>query len=618
VRLEERSVLRRLFQRSLLTLSQFSVLAAVPLILHFSPLSSYATKPEDLDWIRLRTDGIVVYSSADVEKSRAIVEGLLRFRDDCIAFLPVNHFIPPAPACIYLLSSESGYENLCKYSSSAVGTAGVFYQAIDASYIAIDLTAGSVGLTTVYHEYFHFIAEHTMPTLPLWANEGLAEFFSTYEIKNDHGIIGHPIKDHVDRLWSEDPMPFVELFAVNNMSDDYHSGFRGALFYAESWAVVHGQLTGTSAEREGFHGHLAAIAQGMSAQEAMIESLELDEERVIEQLHRREKNLELPVLTFEQRLTETVVWRTDEPGSAEVLSALGMFTVRLPRTHPEAPRHFFQEALRLDPNGYMPHLGLALVERNEHADQSRTSFARARELAPNEPLVLDSYGEFLVDQYERKRGGEADAPASDLELARELFLASLNSNPDGPRALAGYAMSYQYEAEIPDDVIDALDKAVTRYPSRIELLVAKCMYTARLGKHEVAWSLYMEELQKMRPGREVIQSVLATLVNEAMVDAYNTAQSGKIEEGRLILELALQRYGSERTSKEAWIQFAEAEVNGRHNFLVDRYNEGVDAINAQDFTRALELMEEVAAAAVDSTLRNLAAEACDNVRPLAK
>jgi hypothetical protein len=103
-----------------------------------------------------------------------------------------------------------------------------------------------------------------------------------------------------------------------------------------------------------------------------------------------------------------------------------------------------------------------------------------------------------------------------------------------------------------------------------------------------------------------------------MVDAYNTAQSGKIEEGRLILELALQRYGSERTSKEAWMQFAEAEINGRHNLLVDRYNEGVDAINAQDFTRALELMEEVAAAAVDSTLRNLAADACENVRPLAK
>jgi tetratricopeptide (TPR) repeat protein len=581
-------------------------------------MSSHATKPEDLDWIRLRTDGMVVYSSADEEKTRAIVEGLLRFRDDCLAFLSVDHFIPSAPACVYMLSSESAYENLCDYSSATVGTAGVFYPAIDANYIAIDLTAGEAGLTTVYHEYFHLIARHTLPTLPLWANEGLAEFFSTYEIKNDHGIIGHPIKDHVDRLWSEDPMPFVDLFAVTHRSDDYHGGSRGALFYAQSWAIVHSQLTGTSAEREGFLGYLAAISQGMSAHEAMIESLELDEGRILDQIHSRKKNLELPVLSSGQKHSETVVWQTDEPGSAEILSALGMFTARMPRTHPEAPRNFFQEALRLDPNGFMPHLGLALVERNEDGEKSRASFDRARELAPNEPLVLDAYGEFLVDQYDQARDREADPPASDLELARELFLASLKSNPDGPRALAGYAMSYHYETEIPDDVMDALDKAIMRYPSRINLLMAKCSYTARLGKHEEAWSLFRGDLQKMRPGREVIQSVSTTLVNDALVDAYNTAQSGKIEEGRQILELALQRYGNTQTSKEAREQFAEAEAYGHHNLMVDRYNEGIDAINAKDFTRALELLEEVASAATDSTLRDLAADTCDYVRPLVK
>jgi len=210
---------------------------------------------------------MVVYSSADEEKTRAIIEGLLRFRDDCLAFLSADHFVSPVPAFVYLLSSESAYENLCYYSSAAVGTAGVFFQAIDANYMAIDLTGGEAGLTTVYHEYFHFIAGHTMPTLPLWANEGLAEFLSTYEFKNDHGIIGHPIKDHVDLLWSEEPMPFVDLFAVTHRSDDYHGGSGGALFYAQSWAVVHSLLTGTSAEREGFQGYLAALAQGMSAQD---------------------------------------------------------------------------------------------------------------------------------------------------------------------------------------------------------------------------------------------------------------------------------------------------------------------------------------------------------------
>ncbi len=611
-------MLRIFINRYLPTLSHLFILAVVFFILLFSPQSSNAKKPEELDWIRLQADGIVVFSSADEEKSRAIVDGLLRFRDDCMAFLPVDPFEPPTPAFIYLLSNESAYENICNSSSASSGTAGVFNQAVDASYIAIDLTAGSAGLATVYHEYFHFIARHTMPTLPLWANEGLAEFFSTYEFKDDHGIIGHPIKNHVKKLWSEEPMPFVDLFAVDHRSDDYHSGHRVALFYAQSWAVVHSLLTGTSAEREGFQMYLAALAQGMSAQAAMIESLDLDEKRIMDQLQRRKKDLELPILTPEQRLAETVVWVTDEPGSAEVLSAIGMFTVRMPRTMPEAPRHFFKEALLLAPNSFMPHLGLALVERNEHGDQSRASFARARELAPNEPLVLDAYGEFLTDQYDQARASEADTPTSDIELARELFLTSLSSNPDGSRALVGYAMSYHYEDEIPDDVIGALDKAIKSYPPRIELLMAKCTYTARLGNHEEAWVLFRGELQKKRPGREVIQSVSTTLLNEALVDAYNTAQSGKVAEGRQILELALQRYGSKRTSREAWEQFAEAEFYGHHNRLVDRYNQGIDAINEQDFARALDLLEEVATAAVDSTLRSLAVDACDYIRPRVK
>lgn len=612
--INERSVLRSFFQRGIEIPGRISVLTFVLVLHQFSPIPSHAIEPQDLDWIRLRTDGIVVFSSADEEKSRAIVESLLRFRDDCLAFLPVDPFVPPAPANIYVLGNESAYENLCNSSSAAIGTAGVFFQAVDASYIAIDLTAGSLALETVYHEYFHFIAEHTMPTLPVWANEGLAEFFSTYEFPKDHGIIGHPIKDHVDLLWSEEPMPFLNLFAVDSSSDDYHQGFEGALFYAESWAIVHGQLTGSPAEREGFLGYLAALAQGMSAQEALVESLELDEERILDQLYSRKKYLELPVLSSDQSHVESVIWQTDKPSSAEILSALGMFTARLPRTMPEAPRKFFQEAQRLEPNGFMPYLGLALVERNLQSDQSRASFAQARELAPDEPLVLDAYGEFLVEQYEKASDLDPDVPTSDLELARELFLTSLGSHPDDPRALAGYSLSFQYADEIPADVIEYLDKAIMRYPSRVDLLMAKCVFTARRGDHEEAWSLYNRDLQKMRPGRDVVQSVRNNLLNAAMVDSYNTAQSGQIEEGRLILEVALPRYGSKRANREAWEQFAEAEGNGRHNFLVDRYNEGVDAINQKDFSRALELMEEVAEAAEDPTLRESAVEAADLAR----
>jgi len=616
--IEERSGPRKLIQLLLLTVRRFAVPAAVVLPLVLAPYASDAKNPEDLHWIRLRADDIIVYSSAAEEKTRTVVEGLLRFRDDCLAFLPVDPFIPSVPTYVYLLSDDRAYETLRSPGGESGGSAGVFFQAVDANYIAVDLTAGTLGLAIVYHEYFHFIARHTMPTIPLWANEGLAEFFSTYEFEQDHGVIGHPIKRHTDTLWSEDLMPFADVFAVDHRSDDYRGGHRRGLFYAQSWAIVHSQLTDTPVEREGFQRYLAALAQGMSAQEAMIETLELDEELVLDRLRRRQNDLELPVLAPEQRLADSVALKTDEPDAAEILSALGMFMAREPRTTSAVARRYFQEALRLNPDRFMAYLGLALIDRDNAGDQSRASFVRARELALDEPMVLDAYGEFLLDQYDLKRSGRADNPAPDLELARELFLASLSANPEGPRALAGYALSYRYEAEIPDSVIDALDQAIARYPDRVQLLMVECVYTARRGMHEEAWAKARGRLLEMRPGREVMQSVAIALVNEALTDAYNTAQSGKIEEGRLILEFALQQHRSEKVSKEAWEQFAEAEAHGRHNRSIDRYNEGITAINERDFTRALELLEEVAAAAPDSTLRAAAAKACAQIRPQVK
>ena len=67
-------------------------------------------------------------------------------------------------------------------------------------------------------------------------------------------------------------------------------------------------------------------------------------------------------------------------------------------------------------------------------------------------------------------------------------------------------------------------------------------------------------------------------------------------------------------NEDARSQFAEAEAYGRHNLLVDRYNEGIEAMNGGDYGRALEIMEEVAAVAADPDLREAAADNCVHLR----
>jgi tetratricopeptide (TPR) repeat protein len=580
-------------------------LLALLMTLVWSPRGADARKPEDLSWIRMSSQDIVVYSSVGEVESRKILDIMRLFRNDCLEFLPVDPFLPPVPTRIFLLSSESAYEDIFSNSGSSAGTAGLFFPAIDANYIAVDLTAGAKGLATVFHEYFHFIAEHTMPNLPLWTNEGLAEFFSTYEIDDGFGTAGHPIKKHVTRLKFEEPMPFVDLFGVTGQSDVYHGGSQKLLFYSQSWALVHSQLTGTPTERETFLEYLAALANGMSGQAAMIDHLDLDEDRLLPDLPNRKGHLEMPRARPTDGISGQSYWSTTTAPMNEVMSGLGMFLVRLPRTVPQAPQHFFEEAMRLDPGDYQSYLGMGVIEGNRNPEEARTQFDRALEIAPRQPLVLDAYGEFLMDQYEKALERDPNTSDEILLEARSMFRACLEVDPEDSRALAGYAM-------------DALERAAARYPTRIDLMVARCVFTARRGNHDEAWSQYQRDFLARKPGRDAIQSARRALAHASLVDAFNTAQSGKIEEGRIILENGLERYGDKRTNEDAWRQFAEAEAYGRHNRLVDRYNEGIKAMNRRDYRRALEIMEEVAAVAADPDLRQAAIANCEQLGPLAR
>src|SRR5438132_806730 len=62
--------------------------------------------------------------------------------------------------------------------------------------------------------------------------------------------MGRPIPSHVVALRSETPLPLRELFAINTSSKEYNEGAHLGMFYAESWALVHYLMLG-STERQG-------------------------------------------------------------------------------------------------------------------------------------------------------------------------------------------------------------------------------------------------------------------------------------------------------------------------------------------------------------------------------
>ena len=92
----------------------------------------------------------------------------------------------------------------------------------------------------VFHEYTHLLVRNAARSIPVWLNEGLAEYYSTYALEagGTRAHIGRPIAHHV-ALLRERFMPLSQLIAVDTASALYNEGERRSIFYAEAWALTH-------------------------------------------------------------------------------------------------------------------------------------------------------------------------------------------------------------------------------------------------------------------------------------------------------------------------------------------------------------------------------------------
>ena len=63
----------------------------------------------------------------------------------------------------------------------------------------------------VVHEYIHLLLNHGTAPLPLWFEEGSAEFYSNLEFSGGRLLVGAPISEHVAALDSAKWLNAAEL-----------------------------------------------------------------------------------------------------------------------------------------------------------------------------------------------------------------------------------------------------------------------------------------------------------------------------------------------------------------------------------------------------------------------
>ncbi|MGH9467532.1 MAG: hypothetical protein ACRD1Y_09255, partial [Terriglobales bacterium] len=92
---------------------------------------------------------------------------------------------------------------------------------------------------TIYHEYTHYMVDRLPFPMPVWLNEGLAEFLQTARIESANADLGATGSFASQLLHAPRLMPLRQLFAVGLDSPYHFDQEKTSIFYTESWAVVH-------------------------------------------------------------------------------------------------------------------------------------------------------------------------------------------------------------------------------------------------------------------------------------------------------------------------------------------------------------------------------------------
>jgi Tfp pilus assembly protein PilF len=198
-------------------------------------------KPEN--WLEVQSQHFTVVTNANEKAGRRIADQFERMRSVFHVAFPRVSIDNGSPIIVLAIKDEKDFRALEPQAYLAKGQlklGGLFLRAPEKNYVLMRVDAeGQHPYAVVYHEYTHFLLSKSAEWLPLWLNEGLAEFYENTNIHEKEVSLGEPSPENLARLRESRLLPLATLFTVDTSSPYYHEEDKGSVFYAESWALTH-------------------------------------------------------------------------------------------------------------------------------------------------------------------------------------------------------------------------------------------------------------------------------------------------------------------------------------------------------------------------------------------
>ena len=194
-------------------------------------------------WVEVRSPHFTVITDSNEKQGRHLADQFERMRWVFQTLYPKVSSDPVEPIVVMAAKNQKVFETMEPTAYLAKGQlklGGYFSHTPEKNYILLQLEAEyEHPFASVYHEYTHLQFMGVAAWMPLWLNEGLAEFMQNTDIREKDVWLGETSADDILYLRQNKLIPLDVLFKVDATSPYYHQEQKGSVFYAESWALTH-------------------------------------------------------------------------------------------------------------------------------------------------------------------------------------------------------------------------------------------------------------------------------------------------------------------------------------------------------------------------------------------
>jgi len=504
---------------------RFRALAVSGLLLSAAAQVFSADRP----WVEVRSPGFTVLAKGDEKTARRMAWQFEQIRSAMQRQWSWARTTPGKPILVLVARDEGELKQLLPAyweRKGAARPAGIFVEGPDRYYVALNASARGPDMDTlnpylgVYHEYMHLLLSLNFEEVPLWFDEGLAEYFGNTVIRDKDILRGAIIPWHVMQLRESRLLSLSELAGVDHASPYYNDNDKTGVFYAESWALVHYLLLGDDgAHASQLNRYASRLRAGRDPKQAFAaafddpDAIEKGLGRYVHQVAFKYQKVGIDVDVKAEDFTSRPL------PADEVDAARASLHVLLRRA--DDARALVDSGLRGTPSSPSLHVAQGLLAEVENRPQdAAAAYRRAAELGSD-----SAYAYVRAAELGQQGGGSGEALPETVRLLRR----AVELGPGNARAWLDLADALNHAGQL-DEALAAARTAVDREPSNAwaRLVLARVLWQEASSEDALREARFAFTLARDDNARKQAHSLLQTLEREPLPDV-TTATAAALE-----------------------------------------------------------------------------------------